>query len=528
MGRRQAVCAILLGGLVTITGCCGSDVCRSTAIAPYAVPAAEPLPVAPALPGVPLACPQDRPLPINLPTALQLANAQALDIAAAAKRVQAAAAALDQAEVLWLPTLTLGGDYFRHDGKIQDIQGNILDVSKSSLMFGVGTGIGAAGILNVGEAIFAPLAARQQLCARNADLHTAANDTLVAVSDAYFNVQQARGELAGACETVRRTEELFARTKKLAPGLVPELEVFRAETELARRQQAEALARERWKVASAELLRVLHIDPHAQVEPQEPPQLRIDMVCLDKSVDELIPVALTHRPELASQQAQVQATLNLLKQEKLRPLIPSILLRGASTPVTGTLAAGLFAGGRNSSIGNAGPREDIDLQVLWQVDNLGFGNAGRVRQREAEKELAVINLFRIQDRVAAEVVQAHAQAQQAACRVKLAEREVRAAIESADKNLVALGQTKTAGNLVILLVRPQEAVAAVQALAQAYGDYYTAVADANRAQFRLYRALGQPSEIPGHEHGPVLPPPDAPMLAPAPSEKMPEKIAAPR
>jgi hypothetical protein len=34
----------------------------------------------------------------------------------------------------------------------------------------------------------------------------------------------------------------------------------------------------------------------------------------------------------------------------------------------------------------------------------------------------------------------------------------------------------------------------VQALAQAYIDYYGAVADANRAQFRLYRALGQPAQ----------------------------------
>ena len=47
---------------------------------------------------------------------------------------------------------------------------------------------------------------------------------------------------------------------------------------------------------------------------------------------------------------------------------------------------------------------------------------------------------------------------------------------------------------MVLLVRPQEVVAAVQALAQAYLDYYGAVADANRAQFRLYRALGQPAQ----------------------------------
>ena len=45
------------------------------------------------------------------------------------------------------------------------------------------------------------------------------------------------------------------------------------------------------------------------------------------------------------------------------------------------------------------------------------------------------------------------------------------------------------------MIRPQEAVAAVQALAQAYNDYYGAVADYNRAQFRLYRALGHPAQM---------------------------------
>ena len=211
-------------------------------------------------------------------------------------------------------------------------------------------------------------------------------------------------------------------------------------------------------------------------------------------MDELIPIGLTNRPELASQQAQVQLTLTLLKQERLRPLIPSVLLRGDSTPVTGTLAAGVFAGGPNGTIGNGGLRSDLDLQLLWQLDNLGFGNRAKVHQREADNRLAVLDLFRIQDRVAAEVARAYAQAQLAARRVDWAEKGVRSALNSADKNLVALGQTKGAGNQVVLLVRPQEAVAAVQALAQAYSDYYGAVADANRAQFRLYRALGHPAQ----------------------------------
>jgi outer membrane protein TolC len=445
------------------------------------------LPVPAALP------PEERPLPINLPTALQLAEVRAVDVAAAAERIQVAAAVLEQAQVLWLPTITVGGDYNRHDGRNQDTQGNVFDNSRSSTMVGVGTGIGQSAILNVSEALFAPLVARQQLRVRQADREAASNDTLVSVSDAYFAVQQARGDLAGAAEATHRTEELVARTKELAKVLVPQLEVDRAEAELARRQQAEVAARERWQVASADLLRVLRLDPGAQVEPVELPQLRIGLIDLNRPVDELIAVGLTNRPELAAQQAQVQATLQLLRQEKLRPLIPSVLLRGYSTPVTGTLAAGVFAGGANSGIANPGARFDLDFQLLWQLDNLGLGNRGRVHQRTAENRLALIELFRRQDMVAADVAQAYAQARQAARRVELAEKEVHAARASAERNLQALGTTKGVDEKVTLVVRPLEAVAAVQALAQSYADYYSAVADANRAQFRLYRALGQPA-----------------------------------
>src|SRR6266853_347520 len=97
---------------------------------------------------------------------------------------------------------------------------------------------------------------------------------------------------------------------------------------------------------------------------------------------------------------------------------------------------------------------------------------------------------------AAEVAQAYAQLQSAANRLGKAERALKDAVESANKNFEGLGQTKTAGGKVIVLViRPQEVVAAIQALVQAYNDYYAAVADYNRAQFRLYRALGQPAQI---------------------------------
>jgi outer membrane protein TolC len=426
---------------------------------------------------------------------LQLANVRPIDVALASERIRLAVAQLERAQVLWLPTVLLGVDYFRHDGQIQSVEGNVFGTSKSSFMVGAGP----AAVFAITDAIFAPLAERQVMRARDAGLQTARNDSLLAVAEAYFNVQQARGELAGAADAARRTEEVVRRTQKLAAGgegLLADVDVVRARTEFARRDQALDTARERWRVASADLVRILRLDPSALVEPLEAPHLRVTVVALDKPVDDLIPMALTNRPELAAQQALVQATLVRLRQERLRPLIPSVLLRGASTPVVGTLAGGYFGGGINDTLSNFSARSDFDLQVLWELQNLGFGNRALVDQRRAENRLSVLDLFRLQDQVAAEVAQAYAQAQSAASRLSKAENGLKDAVDSANKNFEGLGQTKTAGGKVIILViRPQEVVAAIQALALAYNDYYGAVADYNRAQFRLYRALGQPAQF---------------------------------
>jgi outer membrane protein TolC len=458
-------------------------------------PAEYPSPV-PLAPPAPTA--DDKPLPINLPTALKLAGVRPIDIGLASERIRLAAAQLERADVLWLPTVYLGVDYFRHDGQIQDVQGNVFGTSKSSFM------IGAApfAVFAITDAIFAPLAERQVVRAREAGLQIAQNDSLLAVAEAYFNVQQARGELAGAADAARRAEEVVRRTRDLAAGgegILAEVDVVRARTEFARRDQALDTARERWRVASTDLVRVLRLDPAALVEPLEAPHLRVTLVAADRTVDDLIPVALMNRPELAAQQALVEATLVRLRQERLRPLIPSVLLRGASTNPAGTLAGGYFGGGVNDRLSNFGARSDFDLQILWELPNLGFGTKALVDQRRAENRLSVLDLFRLQDQVAAEVAQAFAQARSATSRLGKAENGLKDAVDSANKNLQGLGQTRTTktagGNVVVLVIRPQEVVAAVQALALAYNDYFGAVADYNRAQFRLYRALGQPAQL---------------------------------
>ncbi len=453
------------------------------------VPSAEPA----------VARPAERTQPINLATALQLAGASPIDVQIAARQVELSAKAYDRAKLLWLPNISTGVDYFHHDGLQQNFAGDPVSSSRSSAMVGFGPNV----VFGVTDAIYSPLAARQDVRARRAVLQAVTNDTAFQVADAYFTLQQARGELSGAAYATQQAEEVSRRAARLAEGLAPPLEATRAKVELARRRQAEATALERRAVASAELARLLRLDAGAVLEPAEPTFLPVTVIDAGATVDALIPVALTSRPELAGQQAIVQAALVRLKQEKIRPLVPSIALRSVSTNPSGSLGYGAFGGGQGGTVGNVRGRYDIDLQVMWEFQQLGFGNKIRAGERKIEYEVAILELFRTQDRVATEVSTAHAQTRAAADRLALAEPALRDAVELMQKSLDGLGQTRRTGELVTLIVRPQEVVAALQLLAQTNADFHAAVGDYNRAQFRLYRALGHP---PGALPSTVAPP----------------------
>lgn len=446
--------------------------------------------------------PSDRPLAINLATALRLADARPLVVAAAQMRILEAAARLEKANVLWVPNLNVGTYIYNHSGGAQQISGAIAFNGRTEFIGGAGL----TAIFAFSDAIFEPLAARQVLRSRTFDLQATRNDVLLDVAEAYFAVQQARGRYAGYLDTVARARDLVERVEKLARSLTPPLEIDRARTQLAELEQSATLARQDWRLASANLTRLLRLDPAAVVVPLEPPHLQVTIFAPEQSVDALIPVGLLCRPELASQQALVRATLERLRQEKLRPLIPSVLLTGSGTPQF-FFNGGVFGTGRNGNLTDWAGRSDVALQLVWHGENLGLGNRARIRERDAQSQLAIIDLFRIQDTVAAEVAQTHAQLEAAAARTDQAARGLDFALSSFNGNLKGLSETTRFGNQLQLVIRPQEVVAALTQLQTAYGNYYLTIADYNRSQFRLFRALGYPAHLIACEKptGPIIP-----------------------
>jgi hypothetical protein len=50
----------------------------------------------------------------------------------ASQRIELALAQVNRANVLWLPTIYYGTDYFRHDGQIQDVAGKVFGNSRAA------------------------------------------------------------------------------------------------------------------------------------------------------------------------------------------------------------------------------------------------------------------------------------------------------------------------------------------------------------------------------------------------------------
>jgi len=444
-------------------------------------------------------------LPINLATAMQLAGVRPLDIATAAAQVAQALAEQLQAKVLWVPNLNAGVDYFRHDGVQQNFfTGENFRKGRQSLFSGGGPSL----LVGLADAIYAPLAARRIVAARQADVQTARNDNLFAVAQAFFDIQAARGRLLGTAASIARAEMLVNFTKALAPSLIAPLEINRAATELQSLRQTQQIYIRDWMVASARLAEVLLLEPATLLQPIEPPFLQVTLVPAVSTADELMPVALNNRPEIASRRELVAAAQQLLRQEQKRPFLPNLVVVSPAT-TTGLLAGGNLASGANGALNSNGGRFDVEVAAVWQLRNGGIGNVGLIRQRRAEQDVAAIDLTRTVFRVKSEVAQAVARLQTARVRVVETAEGVRQAIESADKNFIGLRETtRPAGELLRLIVRPQEVVAAIIALETAYEQYSIAVNEYNTAQFDVYRALGQPAQwVTEHPPADLEPPP---------------------
>jgi len=428
--------------------------------------------------------PDEKANPIDLPTALRLADAENLQVAFAREQVRQALARADRARVLWLPSIRGGVGYNGHDGSIQNVAGPQIDTSRGAVYLGMGAtayGNGSPALsgiyanFSLADAIFQPLAAQQLVGARQQAATAAQNDTLLRVALAYFDLLRADQEVIIAGESrdlTKRLADLTADYAKAGEGL--QADADRMQAELMVRLNDIERAAEGVTLASARLAQLLRLDPATPLNPVEPAVVPIDMTADNVPLRALIAEGLSQRPELAEGRLLVGEAAARLRREEVAPLVPNVFLG---------ISEGEMSSGQGSSFANLQNRFDLDAIAYWELRNFGFGDRAARNEVRSQMQQAQIRQFDIADQVAREIVEAFAQTQARRKEVETARRGIQPAIDSHRRSLDRIQAAKGL---------PIEALQSVQALAQARREYLRTVIDYNVAQFSLYRALGSP------------------------------------
>ena len=428
-------------------------------------------------------------LPLDLPTALGLTQAQNPRIAFTQAQIAQAYAQNRAAQVMWLPSIRAGMNYNKHEGRIQDVIGSNIETSRGAMYGGFGAnavGAGSPAIpglymqFHTTDAIFQRQITGFALDARQFQGTAAINDQLLETALAYLALLEALQRKAIANETLQHGQALVDLTADFArTGAGNEADADRASAAAALLRNEVVRAEESVAVASARVAQRLSADPSILIVPQEPTVTPIDLMPADMLAADLVATGLSNRPELAASRALVGEAVSRLQREKHAPWLPSVVLG---------MSYGAFGAGRGGNIDHTADRLDLDAVAWWELRNLGFGEAAARANASAQIQQARMREVETMDLVAREIVEAHAQVAARRKLIGVAEESIKAAQQSYDRNLARIRNVQGL---------PIEVLQSIQALDAAKREYLRAVTDFNQAQFRLQRALGWPVAPPG-------------------------------
>lgn len=421
---------------------------------------------------VPLVAQQARDvLEIDLPTAVRLADERNVDVAIYLARVEAADARLTQARLAAVPSVRVGVTEDRHDGPIQETSGNVIDVERISRFSGVTAAVG----IDVADAIFLPLVARQSRAAVVAASAVNRQQVLMQAAAAYIRLVQALTEVGVIDRAHQRATDLASLTANYADsgeGLPSDAEMAAVQPLLW--QQRRAAADERVAALNAELVKLLHLDAKVELDPVETGPPSVDIFEGTEDVAQLIESAEIGRPESEQADALLAAAEGDLSAQRYGWFLPSVSFN---------VSSGEFGGAPGSTIPSTDNRQDRSLMLYWQLDGLGFGQRARIEEKRAQLRQLTLEREKLRDAIAAEVRESYARVVSLKSQVALADVTVTHAQRAYELNRTRIFDQQGL---------PLEALAAMQALATAELGALEARAGLAVAQLRLHTVLGNP------------------------------------
>jgi outer membrane protein TolC len=428
--------------------------------------------------------------PIDLATALRLADSANPTIGAARTLVLEALASQLAARVLLVPSLNSGVSYHGHNGVLQRSSGKILSLSEQALYLGAGARTIAAESVSIPgvnifsaltDAWFEPLAARQRVISSQFHAQATANEILLDVANLYIELLGNQAIIEAQRLSESQVHDIVEITRHFAEvGQGRDSDANRAFSQWKRRRADVLKAEELLAVSAARLANRLNLDPSQRLEAAGGPLVPLDLVDLRAAQRDLLQIALRQRPDIAARTAAIGEAEAHYKQEVGRPLLPTLWLG---------FSGGVFGGGSNlvpPLVGNFAGRTDFDVRAYWTLLNLGAGNLALIKERRAQigqmtaEQSRTINLAR--GEVSAALADAHAARNQ----IAVARQELATAELGFKEDLSRSKQN---------LGRPIEVLNSLTLLAQARVNLIKALVHYDQAQFSLWVSLGSPPPI---------------------------------
>jgi len=408
--------------------------------------------------------------PIDLPTALRLAGAQNLDVQIARERLKEAIANRQSAVEQFIPWLAPGVVYHRRDGVAQAVPSGIIsDAHYQS--YSPGAAVGAQVML--GDAIYNSLAARRLVKASEQGLQAQHQDAVLSAATGYFDLAQARALVDVAKEALATSREYQQQLHEAVnAGVAFKGDELRVQSQSEQYEVKLRQALEQQRVAAANLAQVLHLDSRVELVPQQAELVPLTLFATNVSVNLLVDQALDSRPELKQNEAFVSAARAGEKGAVYGPWIPAV---GAQ------VFAGGLGGGPDGGPSHFAAEGDYTVGLSWRIGPGGLLDSGRIKASRSRVASAEFEVSKLKDAITSQVVATVVRMQSLGAQIELTQRNLGTAAET----LRLTRERKQYGVGVVL-----EDIQAQQDLTRARVDYITALADFNRAQYRLAKAVG--------------------------------------
>jgi outer membrane protein TolC len=406
---------------------------------------------------------------IDLPTALRLAHASNLDVQIARERLNVARANYDTARSQFLPWLSPGVAYQRHDGRIQAVDGTMFDVSKQS--YNLGGTFGAQ--IDVGNALYSTLVTKQVIKASEHAVESEGQIAASAAAQCYYDLVRAHALSAVLQQSLLISSNYQHQLHEaVSVGIAFKGDEFRVQSQTQRYAIDLRQAAAHQRIASARLAETLHLEPHIELVPEATELVPASVLPTNCALDSLIQQAMHARPELKQSAASTEAAREAKKGVTYGAAIPSV---GARAFLGG------LGGGKGSDWGNFADSEDYYVGIGWRFGPGGLFDLGRIHAAEANLQISNLSTDRLKDRITREVVEASIRVDAFRDQLGIVEENLKTAFET----LRLSNERKQFGVGAVL-----EDIQAQQDLTRARTDYVNTIAEYIKSQYDLLRAIG--------------------------------------